>query len=186
MTSITIGSNEYEVYSDVAEADAYYNGSTEFADWDALTATEKSRALVSSTRLIDRQPWQGAKVVSSPDQILDFPRTGLVDCEGIALDDVDTLPLAVTASQLLALDIHTDNAQTQQRINEDLTKSLKAGSVSLVNFRQDKDTLSGRFALDVMELIGCFLSSGASISSSIDSGTDGVAVDNDFGFTEGF
>lgn len=178
MTTVTIGSTEYTVYSDVATADDYFNGSTRFSEWDAYTSTEKARGLVSSTRLIERQAWNGDKEDSA--QELDFGRTGLVDCAGDSITAAQSLTLAVEASQILALEILNGTTVESSSTGEDLTKRLKAGSVEIENFRAERDTLT-RFPLSVMELLGCFLASNTAIAGSIDSGTDGTALDIDFG-----
>jgi len=182
MSTVTIGATDYTTYSDVVEADEYFNGSTRVADWAAFSDDEKARGLVSSTRLLDRQVYQGAKEDS--DQSQEFPRTGLTSCQGVALEPEETTPFAVEASQLLALDILSGESTETSATTEDLTKKLKAGSVEIENFRASSNTAT-RFSLAVMELIGCLLSSGSTITGSISTGTDGEAVDNDFTVTIG-
>lgn len=179
MATVTIGAETYTVYSDVTTADIYFNGSVSFAEWDTLTTDEKSRGLISATRLIDRQSWQGERAVTSPDEGLDFPRTGLTDCSGSDVTEAESLAAAVEASQLLALDVNSDTSIIDNTTTEDLTKRLKAGPVEIENFRANIGT-STRFPLDVMELIGCFLASNVAISGSIATGTDGTALDDDF------
>lgn len=185
MSTVTIGSSEYEVYSDVAEADVYFNGSSQFSDWAAFTDDEKARGLVSATRLLDRQQWQGTASAVSPGTALAFPRDGLTDCGGNEVTAAESLAFAVEASQLLALDILSGEAVETSVTTEDLTKRLKAGSVEIENFRAQLGTNS-RFPVDVMELIGCFLAGNVSIAGSIASGTDGTALDDDFTLTTGF
>lgn len=183
MATVTIGTTDYTVYSDVADADEYFNGSTSYAEWAAFTADEKARGLVSGTRLLDRQSWQGEK--EDECQPNAFPRTGLTTSSGEALDVDDTLPFAVEASQLLALDILNEEDVEDSLSTEDLTKRLKAGSVEIENFRAQPGT-SARFPVPVMELIGSFLSGNASLSGSIATGTDGTALDDDFSLNSGF
>lgn len=180
MATVTIGSTDYTTYSDVADADEYFNGSSNFSEWAAFTDDEKARGLVSSTRLLDRQSWQGAK--EDECQPLAFPRTGLSTCSGDALDVDDTLAFAVEASQLLALDILNEESVETSLSTEDLTKRLKAGSVEIENFRAQLGT-NTRFPIPVMELIGCFLAGSAAVAGSIATGTDGVALDDDFSLT---
>ncbi len=185
MATVTIGATTYTTYSDVADADEYFNGSSDFAEWAAFTDDEKARGLVSSTRLLDRQSWQGEKAATSPDTTLAFPRTGLTDCQGNAVDADESLALAVEASQLLALDILNEESVETSLTTEDLTKRLKAGSVEIENFRAQLGT-NTRFPLAVMELIGCFLAGSAAVAGSIATGTDGTALDDDFSLNSGF
>lgn len=185
MAVVTIGSSVYEVYSSLEEAEAYFNASTQYDDWNAFSDDQKRRGLVSSTRLIDRQSWQGEKAeTGSPTQSLQFPRVDLTPCSGDSVSSDDSLDLAVEASQLLALDLLDGQELETSRNTEDLTKRLKAGSVEIENFRADKDTVS-RFPVDVMELLGCFLAGGAAIAGSIATGTDGAALDDDFELNRG-
>ena len=185
MALVTIGSTTYEVYSSLSEAEEYFNASTQYDDWQAFNDDQKRRGLVSATRLIDRQDWQGEKAEQgSPTQELEFPRSDLTDCSGVSVASDDSLPLAVTASQLLALDLLDGQELETSRTTEDLTKRLKAGSVEIENFRADKGEAT-RFPTDVMELLGCFLSGGLAIAGSIATGTDGEALDDDFEFNRG-
>lgn len=185
MANITIGSVTYTVYADVADADEWFNGSVDFATWDALTTDEKSRSLVTSTRMLDRQMWQGEK--EDPLQALAFPRTGVVDCAGVAVDPADTLAVVTEASIILALAVFTNNALLTTASTIDLTKRLKAGSVEIEKFRASSDEIAaGRFPLDVMELVGCYFSGRSSIAGALSYGTDGVAFDADYGFSDGF
>lgn len=185
MTTVTIGADTYSVYASVAEADTFYNGSVDVATWTALTTDEKSRSLVTSTRLLDRQLWQGEK--EDPLQALAFPRTGVVDCLGVSVDPADTLAVVTEASIILALAVFTNTALLTTASTIDLTKRLKAGSVEIEKFRASSDEIAaGRFPLDVMELVGCYFSGRSSISGALSFGTDGEAFDADFGVSDGF
>lgn len=186
MATVTIGSSTYDVYSDVATADIYFNASTRFEEWDAFTDDEKARGLVQSTRLIDRQVWEGEKTATSPEEPGQFPRTGLTDCYGDAVDSTTVPAQVIEASQLLAIDIMGGNTVETSRTQEDTTKRLKADTVEIENFRLDSSVTSGRFPLPVMDLISCFLSSSTQIAGSLSYGTDGEAADNDFTLNEGF
>lgn len=186
MATVTIGSSTYDVYQDVTQADEYFNGSSSFNDWDALTTDEKARSLVSATRTIDRQSWQGEKEIDG--QELEFPRTGVEDCSGADVEAATTLAKVEEASLLLALDIGTGGSAETNATTEDLTQTLKAGSVMITRFRADATTtVASRFPLPVMELIGCyFAAANASIiAGSLSYGTDGEAFDDDYGFSQG-
>jgi hypothetical protein len=182
MATITISGNDFTTYSNLAEADIYFLGSAQLGTWNGYTDAEKERGLITATRLIDRQSWQGEK--SDDDQVLDFPRTGLSDCNGSDVTAAESLALAVEASQLLALDILAGATVETTGTNESLTKRLKADTVEIEYFRAEP-TANSRFDKDVMELVGCFLSSNSVLSGSIAYGTDGTALDNDFSISKG-
>lgn len=67
--SLLVGVNSY---LDVAAADAYFSDRLGAEAWAALTPTQKSQALVSATRRLDRLPFLGAKKDQA--QALAFPR----------------------------------------------------------------------------------------------------------------
>lgn len=182
MATITIGGTAYNSYSTLSEANIYYQASSEFATWESFSEKEKERGLISATRLLERQSWTGAK--ADPDQALAFPRTGLTDCEGNSLTEAETLAKATEAAQMLALDILSGASVTTSTSNENTTKRLKADTVEIEYFRLDKSQTS-RFDTDVMEMIGCFLSSSSALAGSISYGTDGVGFDNDFSVSLG-
>jgi len=182
MATITISGNDFLTYSSLAEADTYFLGSTDLSTWDGYTDAQKERGLVSATRLIDRQSWQGEK--DDSEQSLSFPRSGLSDCAGNSISADDSLTYIVEASQLLALDLLAGATVQTTGTNENLTKRLKADTVEIEYFRADQAT-NTRFDKDVMELIGCFLTSSVAIAGSISYGTDGTALDNDFSLSRG-
>ena len=187
MPTVTIGAIDYDVYADVATADAYYNGSTEFSAWNAFDTDSKARGLVSGTRLIDRQQWGGTKADESPTTDHAFAREGLTDCAGNSVTAEESLELAIESSILLALDTLSEESTTQSSGTEDLTRRLKAGSVEIEFFRAEALVPGGpRFAVDVMEQIGSFFaSSGLALAGSCSFGTDGESNDLDFSLNQG-
>lgn len=61
-------------YSTVVEADAYFEMSLDKAAWDTAPETEKAKALVSATQILDSLRWMGTVVSDS--QLLAFDRAG--------------------------------------------------------------------------------------------------------------
>src|SRR5262245_25196179 len=123
------------------------------AVWAAGSADYKARSLVTATRLLDRQCWQGEK--TSPSQALQWPRTGVVDKYG---DEVSSLavPLLIeeaTYELALAILVDPDGVQADPTSNQNL-KKVKAGSAEVEFFRPE---LRGRFVTIVEELVGQFL-----------------------------
>lgn len=185
MASVIIGAVTYEVYGDVAAADEYFNASSSYATWAAYDADTKARGLVSATRLLDRQTWQGELTAISPETGLAWPRTGVTDRYGDAVDS-ETIPEdIIEASFLLALDINSGGTVETSATNEDLTKRLKAGSVEIEKFRADQDTVS-RFPLSVSELINQYLTSNVAIATSLSFGVDAEPLDDTFDYNGGF
>lgn len=67
--SLQVGVNSY---LDVAAANAYFSDRLGAEAWDALTDAQKSQALVTATRRLERLPYVGAKKDQA--QALQFPR----------------------------------------------------------------------------------------------------------------
>lgn len=61
-------------YATVAEADAYFEDRLDVAAWVAADPSEKAKALVTATSVLDEYEWTGTAVSES--QTLAFPRNG--------------------------------------------------------------------------------------------------------------
>jgi len=140
-----------------AEADLYMADSFgQSALWAALTNDQKDQALLTAFKLLDRQVWQGEATGEA-----DFPRTGLTDCAGLAVDD-STVPDDIESAQIeLAFAITQNPGLVTSTSTDDNTKRLKAGSAEIEFFNRDgsPSQVIGRFPANVMELIHCFLAS---------------------------
>jgi len=96
----TIGGPSSNSYVTVAEADAYFDGRLDAADWTAASADEKIRALITATLRLEQETYEGAKYRSDPaDQRLAWPRAGATDQNGWAYD-TDIIPEPVQRAQM--------------------------------------------------------------------------------------
>ena len=86
--ALTVNTNSYVTRD---EANAYFADRLNSDTWDEATDTDKSKALIQATQIIDQKDFLGYKSVST--QALKFPRTGLVD-DGIDVDG-STVPKRV-------------------------------------------------------------------------------------------
>lgn len=95
------------------------------------------------------------------DQIADFPRVGLTDCDGDTVDGT-TYPTQMTDAQFeLAFDISQDTSEETSSGQGTNVKSVQAGSASVEFFTPKADTQ--RFPQIVHELISCFLASSSTV-----------------------
>lgn len=173
---ILIGSLHYSVYATVEEADDYLAAAIHADTWRAdTTDTEtKQRALITATRLLDRQSWRGDKTDS--DQALENPRTGI---DPYDYDNV------VSATIELALAL-VDGSEAQNETTANKIVSLKAGSVSL-QFLPGADGVPTRFPKIVQELIGRYIGGDSSSIGPKATGVDGESIfPLDLSFTRGF
>jgi len=131
MLITTPGAPDANSYASIDEADAY-NAARPFAtSWAALDAPSKEAALTWATLLLDSSfIWTGA-AANPCDQALCWPRTGMFNRNGCAIDPA-TIPRELKyaqseyARQLTITDLTATNDAAAQGI-----ASVKAGSVSV-------------------------------------------------------
>lgn len=177
METVTINSQQYDSYASISQAAAYLMSIFGYDAWFLLTPDQQGQALVTATRLMDRQCWLGRR--STDSQPLEWPRTG-TGVDGVTDFTVPgdivngTIELAfaiITGSTVLSS--ATPGAQTLQQI--------KAGSVSLTYFRGAEGVLAiNRFPLAVQEYVkkyGC--GAGGLVGGAKSFGTDGCSITND-------
>lgn len=172
METVTIGGTEYDSYRTVAQADEYLAADFTATAWRAETDEDaKARALVTATRLLDRQVWPGEKTDEDQDHV--WPRTGVSGVE----DDEE--PQAVLdACCLLAKYIHEGSSVETSVSTASNVRRIKAGSVEQEYFfPQGNGT---RLPLPVQELLAGLLGTGGSAISAAQSfDTDGCSVADD-------
>lgn len=183
---ITIGSDTFSAYEDVATITTYANGAVgEAADaWRAADpADTQPRAGVSATRTLDRQSWQGT--MTDPDQGHAFPRTGLTYADGSAVDPLTIPQQFLDANSELAIDLTAGATFDTDPSTANNTRRLKAGSVEIEYFRVPGS--GTRFPLSVMELIGLWLGGVSTVDGSEASGVDDcTSFDRQYDLSRGF
>lgn len=181
--TVTISGTSYDIYGTKVLATAYMAARIGAEAWTTATAANRDKALVSATRWLDRQNWQGQKTVAA--QPLEFPRTGLTDKDGNAVAS-DVPPVLVEeASYEMALAILADASVQANITTGSNTKRVKAGSAEVEFFRATDGTKLPSIA---QELAGVFLDGGAR-SAGCAKGTDGESTFTDldqWGRTRGF
>jgi hypothetical protein len=112
MVKVTLGGNEYDVFTDVASADLYLAGDvTRAAAWALREPEAKMRGLISATRMLLALPW----------------------CDGApAFDAVPPVVAEVTA--MLAADLLAKPKLFADASGNSNIKSVKAGSAQVEFF----------------------------------------------------
>jgi len=172
MATVTIGANDYDAYRDLSATELYLAGQIGATTWHASTDDDqKGRAIVSGTRFIDRQAWQGEK--ADPYQAHQFPRTGLTYADGSEVPS-DAVPQEVldAESELAALLIDGTDVQNVGSPDEKLIQSLKAGSAAITYFRGEAGA-GQRLPQIIQELLGRWLAGAGAGLVGTASGTDG-------------
>lgn len=167
-----------------ADADAYFTDAIHAADWTAANSTTKDQALVTATRILDRQQWKGTKVSTS--QPLTWPRDGVTDREGNAVANND-IPIQIReATYELGLALIQDLAvQTKPNTFNDI-RSVQAGTAR-VEFAITRRDIT-RFPQIIQELVSQFLSASGSSLVGLASGTDETSTfeTDGYGLSRGF
>lgn len=168
--TLTVGTNTYITR---ANAILYFEGALHGSAFSSASTTVQDQALVTATRMLDRQNWQGTK--TSDAQALAWPRTGVSDREGVAIGS-STVPADIINAQCeLALALINNQSVQDSSSNSLNTKRLKAGSAEIEYFRP---TRAGRFPTIVQELIGYLLASSA--GSLLEPYASGTCVESYF------
>lgn len=153
---VTITAVAYNSYVNVADADAYFAASVNFATWSALTADAKGRAIISAVRFLDRMKWQGQK--TDPTNALEWPRSGLSYPDGTPVDPATLPTRLVQATCELSVAIVNDPSIIGAPGTGSNIERVKAGSVEVDFFRPTIGTIyDTRLPLIVMDLIGFWL-----------------------------
>lgn len=182
--ALVVGTNSYKARAD---ADAYFNDSLRKEEWAAFSGSTKDRGLIEATRVFERQAWAGTKEV--PSQALAFPRTGLVDKDGLALTGAETLDIMGEAQFEYALVLLTDSDALNTRdATGSNVKQVGAGSAKIIFF---KATKGSRFPLTVTDLIGDFFggNKGSAIGGIVSGNCDSSSFtdrDANYGLNKGF
>jgi hypothetical protein len=181
MGTVTIGGTSFDIYSTLPLADDYMKARLGASAWDDAASLDRDKAIVSATRMIDRENWLGQKTVTS--QPLEFPRTGLTDKDGNSVLST-TVPAQVDeATYELALSLLADVTVQDKATTGTNTKRVKAGSVEVEFFQPKAGT---PFPTIPNELLLPFRDGGGLVGLA--SGCDEASTfadSNPFGYAEG-
>ena len=160
----------YTVYADVGTADIYLEAATHAATWRAASDDDKERALITATRILDRQLWA----------------TGYT-----TFADRAVVANIVDASCEMALALIDGSDLQNEQVSEQEIASMSAGAVSLSYFRSAGGA-AYRFSVIITELLRGYLESSSDASSMagvvgmIATGVGGSSsTEDDFGHTGG-
>ncbi len=176
--ALVVGTN---TYINLADAETYFTHMIHAADWDSATDDTKNDALVTATSMLDRQEWTGSK--TGDPQTLDWPRTGVSDPEGNAVDSATVPQFILDATCELALALIQDlTVQTDADTSSNI-KGLKAGSAEIQYF---KGKSGPRFPTIVHELIGFYLGSASAYTAPYYGATEAETGLTDHDLSRGY
>lgn len=154
---LVVGTNSYKT---AAEATAYLADSARAGAWAFFSTTQKETFLISAARTMETITWQGQK--TNPAQAMAWPRTGVVDKYGNAVDP-NTVPVDIGNGQMeLAFDISQDPTLVTQSSTGSNIESVKAGSAAVSFFRPTPGALLPHAA---WAILGQYASGGAAAAA---------------------
>lgn len=172
MPTVTLGSTDYEVYSDLDAADEYLAADFGATAWrDEADEDQKARAKVTAFRLLNTVRWRGEK--TDEDQTAAFPRSGM------GLDDIDDDEIPqeiIDAENVLAKLIHAGSPVVSSSSSASNIKRQQAGSVSIEYFSPIIIGQPSRWPQEVLDLIRRFFGGTGSAGGSIATGTCGESA----------
>lgn len=156
--TLTVGVNSYQLLTDIT---SYLSGSIRAATWPDLDTETQERAAITAFRILERQRWSGTPATGAT---CAFPRTGLVDLNGVALSDSSMPGFILAAQAEMAWDLSQDpdaanTLDTGQKVSE-----VSAGSAGVKFF---KPTDMGRFSSAVTEIIAPYLAGASAVGSAV-------------------
>ena len=154
----TAGGTSANSYCTQAEAETYFEERLHTEVWDAATGDDKKAALVWARKIIDdRIQWAG--YIADTSQALRWPRSGVVNQDGLSVDS-DEIPqfLKDAQSELAALLIASD------RTMESSTKGYKElgigrGDIKIVFDKYDRTSVLPDVVWQMVRHYGAYISS---------------------------
>lgn len=199
MGVVNIGGIAFNIYGEhtdntgpVISATAYFSASLNVAGWDVATFGDRQKALVNAARIFDKQRWKGALTDPTTPQPLAWPRTGVADCDGVAIDP-NTIPEDVIfASYELAAAILSNAAvQTQENTGSNVRRVLARKKVGDLEIEDETEyftptniglAVGSRFPAQVQEYLRCYVE-GHTMGATVVGAAPSVFIDFDFGLT---
>jgi hypothetical protein len=166
MGTIQVDGTDYSIMgASLDEADAYLKAGVGAGGdaWRALITAEdddgRARLLVSATRLLARQRWQGTKTVST--QATAFPRDSVTGPDGEAVEDGTTPQALIDAEYELAGLLAADASIATAANSGSNIASLTAGPVAVTYFQPTISVAAGATKMPavIMDLVGPYLAS---------------------------
>jgi hypothetical protein len=175
--TVTLGTNQYTVLADLDAANEYLEAATNAEAWRAADDDTKERALVTATRVMDRQAWKGDKTDDAQEH--SWPRKNT----GVALVTDDELPADIVNATIEMAAALVDGSELVLKSSTGSeVAALSAGSVSLT-FRRGVHAET-RFPLPIQELIAPYLA--GAVNMTLGAKATGVDAETIFPIDLGF
>lgn len=125
----TVGTVTANSYIDEADAETYFDDRMNTDDWDQADTELRAEAVLSATRRLDQEYFEGSKTGDEDAQILAWPRLGTVDRFDQVIDS-DVIPQLIKDAQA-ELTLHLLKTNAQEDLGLDDFEDLKIGPLSI-------------------------------------------------------
>lgn len=158
----TVGNASANSYVTVAEADTYFDERLHpsIATWTGEDTDDKERALITATRRLDQEDWQGVRVDTA--QALDWPRYWATDEDGEEYES-DTIPQPVKdATCELALRLLIDFGDSVDTLADTGLEEFRRAKVGPMEMERDQTFTAGQLPANVARLLSAVVRTSSS------------------------
>jgi len=199
MGTVSISGKSFTIYGEQSDdsgappvsATTYFIGQINATGWDAASTSDRAKALVSATRILDKQLWAGSP--TTPGQAQAWPRTGATDLDGNAIG-TSVIPDEVVYAtyELAGAILTTASVGTAAGQGTNVKRELSREKVGELEVETETEyftptignpKLASRFPAIVQEYLRGLLASGAIAATVTGSAASNFAED-DFGFND--
>lgn len=149
----TVGGASSNSYISVADATTYFDERLhpQTSLWTSASTDDKERALITATRRLDDEDWQGIRTTTA--QALDWPRYWANDEDGEEYDE-DSIPTIVQhATCELALRLLIDNAASQDTLADTGLEEFKSAKAGPLNMERNPTFSAGQLPQQVKRML---------------------------------
>lgn len=202
MGTVSISGKVFNIYGEhrtdsvgVTSAVTYFAGSLNAGAWNAADTATQAQALITATRIMDKQRWVGAPTDPDTPQPLAWPRTGVSDCDGNAIPD-DTVPDGIVfGTYELASAILADaTVQTSDTGGSNVRRTRSKDKVGDLETERETEyftstsikgsiTAAGRFPATVQEYVRCYFGGSGIGGVTVVGAQEAFFPDRDYGYS---
>ena len=205
MGTVTISGNTYNIYGTHVADDAgppavpsavtYFAASLNATEWNAATVDTQAQALVTATRIMDKQTWQGTMTDPTTPQPLAWPRAGVTNCKTGEAQADDEVPNGIVfGTYELASAILADAAvQAAAGAGSNVRRTRAKDKVGDLETERETEyftstaipgsnTNAGRFPPATQEYVSCFFGGNGVANVSIVGAQASFFAGRDYGY----
>lgn len=153
----TIGSATANSYATTADADTYFDERLHpnATLWSSQTTDDKERALITATRRLDQEDWQGVRVDEA--QALDWPRYWAYDEDGTEYDSDEIPTPVIYATYELALHLLVQKTAGKDALAETGLEEFRSAKVGPMDMERDQNFEAGQLPANVQRLLSAIV-----------------------------